>query len=97
MKINYVVCLLGYDVNHNITDFEFTIEECDSLREAEAYFDFFASETEIKAIKNREDNFILPENVKYVIVQIEEVDSEPDEPELLQICREKEITIREEE
>lgn len=71
-KLSYQVWLLGRDENDDVIDFEYLIDAYDDVEEAEKCWNFF-TENDIKLIKNRDEHFYIPADVKSVDLVIEEV------------------------
>ena len=76
-KVTYQVWLLGRDENDDVTDFEYCIDEYELVEEAIKCWKFFA-ENDIKIIKNKDDEFFIPADVKSVDLVIEEVATDED-------------------
>ncbi len=80
-RVEYQVWLLGLNADDTVNDFEYMIDNYDDLVEAEKCFTFF-TENPVDVIKNKDENFSIPEDVKKLQLVIEEVIFDSDGEEL---------------
>jgi hypothetical protein len=80
-RVEYQVWLLGYDKDNNITGWDYEIDWFEDMYEAKRCFDFFTREP-LSVIKNKDESFNIPDEVKSVCLTLEEVFFDKDGEEI---------------
>lgn len=80
-RVEYQIWLLGRDENDNLTGWDYEIDWFEDMIEARKCFDFFTKEP-LNVIKNKDENFSIPDNVKKVCLTLEEVFFDSDDEEI---------------